>query len=313
MGTLNMSLYPIADVSYIAPIPSSSPSLGCSLSTDQSNVYLLNGTSKISLPASYGFTPPAIPNSDIVNLANKLPTRGQALGQVVASTNSFGIWYLEGGSRKSIPSLTDLQLLGSNTSKIDRLNPGAISALPAAGIKLGTGQVVRAGDTGAIYVITSPTSMSWVGTIDDLRAYGYSQSSMDSSTSTILGQYYSQNSSQLSRYMYTPSGDIYIMDPNGCYGLTSSQATSFGQPDNIAQSGQPYASTIFPYVNLVNCKYASTFVKFPGQGVVYEVVGGVKHPISSWSKLQSLSQQPNPYIINLGSAILASLPTGETY
>jgi hypothetical protein len=308
MNTLKLPLYNLTNSSSFAPI-GSSPPLNCFNQIDASTAYLLNSNNKVLAPNSYGFSS-SFANSDLASVINQLPLRQASLGQVLQGTNSPIVWYLENGLKKGIPSLVDLRLLGISAQQIDRVTPGGVNSLPGLGLKMGVGQVVRASDTGTVYVVTSPTTKSWIATGDDFSAYSYSWNSIDNFPSSTIDQFYTTNPNPLSKYMYTSSGGVYLMDVNGCYGLTPSQIDAYGQPHTAAAAGQPYDSSIFPYLNLVNCKNGSIFVKAPNQYTIYKVENGTKRPVSTWSQLQNISGQSNPYIINLSDSTLQTLPTG---
>lgn len=310
MTTLSMSVYKIQNDNYTPTISPSPTPLGCSVNINAIS-YVLNGGNRISVPTADGFDPATSLSSDLTTLASQLPVRNQPLAQVVSATNSSGVWYIENGLRKVIPSVTDLHLLNISGSVVDKILPGALNSLAAGKLKVAVGQVVRANDTGTIYVITSPTTMSWVSTMNDFVAYGYSTATMDSVTSSQITQSYTVNQNPLGKYMYTPVGGIYIMDPSGCYGFTQSQASNFGVPLTASAAGQTYSSNIFPYINLVNCKPVSQFVKSTSQGTVYQIINGIKHPISSWAKLQSLSHETNPTIMVLSDALVSTYPSGS--
>lgn len=309
MSSLALPLNILSNDNYVASITSSA-SLGC-INSDGTNTYLLNGSNKIIAPGSYGLSPTTL-DQNLIGLENALPTRSNQLGQVVEATNSPIVWYIENGIKKGIPSLFDLQLLGYNGSQIDWISPAAVNALPGTGLKLGLGQVVKDGGGATVYVITSPTTKTPIATPDDFEAYNYSWTTIESFPQVVLDQYYATTNTVLSKYLYTASGANYLMDPNGCYGLIPSELTAFGQPLTATQAGQTYSSSIFPYVNLVKCMNGSIYAKSVDQSTVYWINGGIKYPISTWGKLQSMSGQSNPYIIALSDSTLAQLPTGAT-
>jgi hypothetical protein len=310
-GTLGMQLYRLGSDSNVAAITPTS-SLSCLDSTDSSTTYVLNGANKVTVPSSYGFGAPNVVNADLATVINKLPTRSSSLGQAIQATDSPVVWYLEGGIKKGIPSLSDLKLLGIGTPQIDRLIGGAVNALPGAGLKLGLGQVVKANDSAGIYVVTGATTMTPIASGDDFTAYGYAWNTIESFPASAL-QAYSSTGSVLSKYLYTSNGGVYLMDPSGCYGLGTSQVTAYGQQQTANLAGQSYAFSIFPGINLVNCKNASLYIRVTGDSTIYEVGSGQKHPISTWSVLQSRSGQANPPILSLSQTALNSLPTGSTY
>lgn len=308
MSTMGMSLYKLPSDTYIPSTPSATP-LSCVNQFDSSTMYLLNRANRILVPSSYGFAAGNI-DTNLNVVANKLPARSSSTGNVIQATNSPIVWYLENGVRKGIPSTLDLSLLGIQASQIDRINPGAVNALPMSGLKMGVGQVVRASDTGAVYVITTSTTKSWIGTPEDFIAFGYSWSSLMSFPSSVIDQFYTTSPTPLNHYLYpSGGGGAYLVDTQGCYGLNNTQLTAFGQPTSVTQG---YPHTIFPFLHLVDCKNGSVYVKAPNSFTIYWVDAGQKHPISTPAALISHSGTSNPYIITVNQRVLDSLATGST-
>lgn len=310
-GPLGTPLYRLANDSYMSPVTNSSI-LGCSLNTDQTTTYVLNGASKIPVPASYGFSS-TIPNQDLLTLANKIPVRSLPLGQTIKSDSGSTVWYIESGVRKAIPSMTDLSLLHISTSQIDIIGSGAAFSIPVKGVKIGIGQVVMSNTGGAVYVVTGSASKTSFANGDDFTAYGYSWQGIETFSSTVLDQLYPTSTGNISKYLYVQSSNnTYLMDSNGCYLFSDSQLSSYGQSQANIQNNQTYNASIFPYTNLPSCKQISAYTKSPSSSTVYQVNNGQKDPVSSWARLQSISQQSNPYIITLGDSTLATLPTGPS-
>ncbi|HVV25582.1 MAG TPA: hypothetical protein VHC21_00930 [Candidatus Saccharimonadales bacterium] len=310
-GPLGTPLYRLVNDSYISSVGTPS-GLGCLYNTDASTTYTLNGSNKILIPSSYGISS-TIPNSDLLNLINKLPSRSSSLSKVVKGPSSATVWYIENGVKKSIPSMTAFNLLGLNLNQIDTISDSAVSAIPTGGMKLAVGEAVKTDDNGAVFVVDSDGSRISFASGDDFSAYGYNWNSIDSFPSTSLNSYYPSTGTSISPYLYDQTTDkVYLMGLSGCYSLDASQLTSFGQSQSAIQAGQSYSSSIFPYVSLSSCKPVSLFVKSSSQGTVYWVDSGQKHPFTSWQSLQSYSNQSNPNVITLSSTTINSLPTGTS-
>lgn len=310
-STLKYPLHRLAYDDYIGGGSATAP-LSCGINTDASTMFVLNEGNKISVPSSYGFTS-TIPPTDLLNIANNLPTRSNSLGTAIKSNNANSVWYLESNARKGIPSMVDLGLLNLTPSQVDTLVPGAINTLPASGIKHGVGQVVKANESGTVFVITSPTSRMAIASGDDFMAYKYDWKSIIQSPLAVLDSLYPATANKtISKYLYNGEGSVYLMDPNGCYGLNTAQVTAYGQAATADTAGQPYPSTIFPYVKLVDCKPASQYIKGNSSSTVYYVKEGQKYPISSWQTLTTMSGSSNPYIIIVSNSTLQSLPYGPT-
>jgi hypothetical protein len=310
-GPLGTPFYKLANDSYIGAI--SNPStLGCKYNTNASSTYILSGSSKILIPSSFGVND-VVPNQDLLNLINKLPDRPSNLNRAVKTSDLATIWYIESGTKRPIPSMADFNLLGLDANKIDTVANNALQSVPGGGMKIGLGQVVKTDTSGAVYVITSDNSRYSVASGEDFTAFGYNWGSIETFPAASLNQYYPAANNSLSSYLYDQAtARVYLMGIGGCYYLSSSQLTSFGQTQGSIQSSQTYPSTIFPYISLGNCKSVSLYVKYPSSGTVYWVDSGQKHPFTSWQSLQSHSGTATPYIITLTSTTLNSLTTGSS-
>jgi hypothetical protein len=309
-GTLDTPLYSLADNSYIGGI-GSPPSLSCLVNTDASTTYTLNDSNKVLIPNSYGVAAPVL-NADLLAIANKLPSRSGQLGRLIKSAGPT-IWYVEGGQKKSIPSMSDLSLLGSNINDVDIVNNGASAYIPSSGVKIGNGQVVKSNESGTVYVVTSAGGRTALASGDDFLGYGYSWNNIESFPASVIDQWYPVANSAISKYLYDQASDsVYLMDRYNCYKLNSSQLTSYGQSQTSIQSGQPYSSTLFPGVSLSTCKSGSVYVKAPGQDTVYWIDAGSKHPFTTWNSFQAKTQQSNPAPSPLSQTTLDTLPVGSS-
>ncbi len=311
-GPLETPLYQLADGSYIGSVGTPS-SLSCAVNTNVSTTYLLNSTNKVSVPASTGFTAPVV-DSNLLTLVNKLPARSNPLGQVIKASGQPTAWVVQNGNKATIPSITDFNLLGLSSSSVDSIASGAASAIPTSGIELGVGNVVKTTSSGTVYVVVPDNKLIAFASGDDFTAYGYNWPAIETFPSATLTQSYTiETGTTISKYLYdAPSNSVYLMDANGCYSMSPSLLTAYGQTQSTLESSQSYTSSNFPNLHLSSCKPASLFVKAPNQGVVYWVTNGQIDPISSWSKLQSLSQQNQPYIITLSPSTLATFAYGPT-
>lgn len=308
-STLNYPLYKLAYDNYVGGGTSTVP-LTCAVNVDASTMLVLNKTNKVSVPTGYGLSA-AIVNADLAAIVNQLPTRSAPLGQVVKSADNPPIWYIESGARKSIPSMKDFELLKLSLAQTDTIARGAANALPASGIKHGIGQVVKANETGTVYVITSATARTAIASGDDLMAHKYSWNTIIQSPSAILDILYpAADGKTISKYLYDQRTDkVYLMDANNCFAMDATYLTSYGQSKSTVQTNQTYLSSIFPYINLDVCKPPSVYAKSNTQGTVYWIDAGKKHAFSSWSQLEAHSGTQSPNIITLTDSTLATLTT----
>jgi hypothetical protein len=306
---LGTPLYKLADDSFIGSFTPTA-TLSCSVNNGSSN-YLLNGSNKVTVPQAYGLPNGQALDQNLTPLINSLTTRSNPLGRLIKSVGQPPVWYIESGLRKSIPSMTDFNLLGYNSSQIDTIAPGAVGSLPSGSIKLGLGQVVKSAESGTVFVVTNSNTRMPFASGDDFTAYRYSWSSIESFPATILDQAYPNTNMSVNKYLYDQSSNsTFLVDAYGCYSLSSPQLTSYGQSQSSIQAGQNYQSSLFPYLSLSSCRSGSVYVKGPDSGTVYWIDGGQKHPVSSWNSLVSKSGTSNPYIITLSNSTINTFSTG---
>lgn len=285
--------------------------LGCLYNDGQSTSYLLNSSNKYSIPAQYSITTTALP-ANAAAYVNTLPFASGALKQAVRGTTQSTVWYIQNGARIAVPSMSNFTLLGLG-AQLDILTDGAVNSLPVTtGVKLGTGQVVKTPDSSSVYVISGNSRLA-IASPDDFNALHFDWNNIETYTSSTLDTGYLYNNVVLNRYFYnSPNTTTYLLDAKGCFTMSSSALTSYGQDQNTIQSNQSYQASTIPYVNFSNCKPISTYVKSANQSTVYWVDGGQRHPVSSWNKLVSLSGTSSPNIITLSDSTLSTLPVGTT-
>lgn len=304
--------YQLADNSYVAPISPTTSLNNCVINNGSGTTYLLNGNGKLPISSAYGTFSSQTLSSDLNTFSNKFPTASISLKQYIKSAASSAVWYLDSGVRKLVPSLSNFNLLGLAASSVDTINSASISSISESGLKLGTGQVVKSESSGTVYAISGNTRIAYSNG-NDFQAYRNSWSSVEVYSQALLDQSYPTSGQVISPYYYNSSGNnLYLMDSNGCYMLNSSLQNNYGKNQSTIASSQTYSASIFPGLNLVHCRLASVFVKQPGQGTIYWISDGKKHPFSSWSALVQLSGSNNPDIINLSSTNLQTFPNGPT-
>lgn len=307
--SLAVPMYTLAFDSYIAPITAGGGALSCVVNNNAGTTYILNRVNKLSVPSSYGSYPSQTLNANLATMIDRMPNHSSAVRRAIKTSASSTIWYLENGVKKPIPSMQNLNRLGIVVTDVDVLDGGPLSSIQSSGIKLGNGQPVKSNDSSSVYAINNGTRIAFANG-NDFEALGYSWHSIESYATAQLDGDYPATGTSVNKYLYDQgSAKLYLMDKYGCYLLSTSMATSYGQDSSTIASSQPYAATIFPR-NLSSCAMGSLYVKPPDGSTVYWIDGGQKHPISSWSTLVSHSGQSNPYIISLSGVTLQSFPTG---
>jgi hypothetical protein len=299
-GTLNTPIYRLPDNSYASAINPSS-SLDCLINTGSGN-NLLSKNLRYSVPSAYGLSSPPVSNADIIGLSNKIPASSAALKPYLKSSNSSGIWFLDSGQRRLVPTLSNFNLLGLSASQIDVLDSSAFSSLPASGIKLGDGKAVKTDNSDAVYLVSGNSRVQYL-TSDDFLAYGNSWNDIETYPTATLDALYPPTAGTVGKY-YLNSGTskVYLIDKYGCYYLDSPTVTSFGTPATN--------SYVFPRLNLSGCLNGSVYVKQNDGPAVYLMDAGKKRAFATWNALVNYSNSSNPRIITLSQSALAPFAEG---
>lgn len=304
----DIPMYTVANNSYLPSITTGN-SLSCVVRDSQNILYFLNQNNKYNVPEAYGEFAHQVLNSNLTKIIERLPTNSAPVKRAVKSNNSSTVFWLDGGTKKAIPSIANFNLLGLTTSQVDVLS-GTLSSIAQSGIKLGNGQVVKLTDSGTVYVIHNDNRIAFASG-DDFVAYMYGWSQIETYPSSVLNSDYPSSGTNISKYLYDQgSNKVYLMDSRGCY-VFSTQFENYGQNFNTIKDNQPYLSNLFPKLNLSMCKPASVYVKADNQGTVYWLENGVKRPFTSWLSLQNHSSQDSPYIITLSNSTTQKFPSGQ--
>jgi len=302
-------LHTLALDSYIAPITSVG-SMSCLTKADASTTYLMSGAKKYIIPSEFGsFGTQSQPEA--ITLAQKVTTNSSPLKQAIKSSSSATVWYIENGYKKAVPSLSNYSLLGLNSNLVDVLKESSVNALPANGIKLGTGQLVKSTDQSTVYVVDGNTKIPYTSG-EDFEAFRNQWSSIESYEPNSL-QPFTTNTQPIYRYLYDSStSKVFLIDKQGCYALSDQLLEDLVQDKNAIITNQNFGVSIFKNVDLSKCANASSYFKTPTQPTVYYIENGTKHPISSWSALQAHSGQQNPTITGVSDSTIEPLATGST-
>ena len=312
-STLGIPLYQPAYDSDVAFNSSAATLSSCIINNGQGTTYLMNGSNKYAIPTSLGtFSGTMGPNSNLLELVSKIPSANSPLSQVIDSPSSSVVWYLENGVKETVPSLNTLSQLGFNTNQITSVGNAVMSSIPTAGIKLADGEPVKSTTSGAVYMVSGNSRVLFASG-DDFAAYHFNWSNIASLAQTSLDQYYPYNGVVIEKYIYNfANNTAYIADKYGCYSLTASQLSNYGQTQAGIISAQNYSGNLYRNLNLSQCSSASNYVTDPSSGVVYSLSNDTKYPFSSWNALVTASGTTNPYIIDLSSSTLATFLTGAS-
>lgn len=308
-GTQGTPLYQLYNDSYVSPI-SSVQTIGCTASDGSGNSYLLNSVNKLIIPPSYGFSAGPAINSTLQALLDRLPVVSAPLKQAVKANNSSGVWFLEAGQRKLIPTYRNFQLLGLNDSSLHILDPSALTALPAAGIKLGEGALVKPDSSAGVFVVHNNHRSAY--SYNEFIAFGNNWNDIEQYNTSTLDAFYPADGNTISNYLYDSGlGKVLLVDPNGCYSLDPPLDIDFAKPSSSVSSSQPYTSSIFVSLDRSKCSSASNFVKRRGESLVYYVKNGVKRPFNTYSSWVGFTGGGNVKVLTVETQVLDSLPSGS--
>lgn len=310
-SSLKTPMYSLVYDTDVAPINSTVNLTSCMVTNNQGTTYLLNGSNKYSIPSNYGtFSGTINLNSDLSGLINNVPSASSPLSQAINSPNSPVVWYLENGTRETIPSLSTLTQLG--ISQITGLGNYVLSSIPTGGIKLADGELVKSDNNGAVYMVSGNSRILFASG-SDFIAYHFNWSDIETIPQANLDQNYPYNNVVVQKYIYDYSNNTeYIADQNGCYSLTTNQLSNYGQTQTGIINAQVYSGRLYRNLNLAQCSPASNYVADPSTGTIYSLNNGIKDPFSSWNALVIASGTTSPYITNLSPSTLATFPTGPS-
>lgn len=284
--------------------------LSCVVNDGQNNL-ALNNTSKLIIPSFYGLIGTNT-GTELKTLLDKMTTRTTPLKKYIKTSDSAAVWDIENGKRKVIPSYLSFLLLGLNSDSIDIINQNVLNQIPTNGIKLAEGQLVKDPSSAAIYVIGKDERILFPSS-DLFTAYGNKWNTIETYPTADLNLYYPISGTSVSDYLANISlGKAYIIGQNGCFELTSSTLSALNTNYATLLASQPYSSTIFKNLNPI-CGTSTNFLKLRGQSVVYWIDSGKKYALNTYTAMLNKNGGQEPIVVEVTSAFLANIPTGEPY
>jgi hypothetical protein len=231
----------------------------------------------------------------------------------VKRNDSAAVWYIEDGKLRLIPSYSSFVLLGLKDSDIDTLSPSFITSLPSNGIKLASGQLVKDPTSAAVYTIANNQRLLFASS-DSFIAYHNNWNTIETYPSSALDQYYPYLSVAANDILVDKANSkVYLISPNSCFTLDSNHLAAIGKDYTSLSNAQTYDLAAFRNLNLTSCVAGTSFIKQPGQSLVYWLDGGQKHPLNTYSAMLSKNNSQPPVVMEAGSAFLSTIPTGSSY
>lgn len=308
-GAQSTPLYTLTNDGYVASI-SSAATLSCLVNGGASNVYLLNRANRFTVPGSYGVAPGVSVAADIKTLAERLPDGG-TLKQAVKVSGGAAVWFIEGGARKLVPSLANYNRLGLTNTSVANVESGAASSIPAAGIKLGDGQLVKSNASSDVFMVRGAGRIAYPSA-ERFIAFRNSWGDIETYSASDLDGGYPASGQVVKAYLSAGSpASIYLVDTNGCYLLSGGLPAEYGQDSAALVSGQSYTASLFTGLNLASCRQGTRFIMPAGGGTVYWLEGGTRRPFTSWASLVAKNGGTVPGIVELSAPNLASFTLGS--
>ena len=309
-GQYGLPVYRLAQNNYVAPITPQS-ALSC-VTNDGASTQILNQDSRYTVPTAYGLTGSVI-NADLKSLQERMPLRATPIKQYIKASGDSAVWSVESGKRRLIPSYTSFIMLGLTDSSVDTINPYVVSSIPTNGIKLADGQLVKSPSDAAVYVIAGGQRVLYSSS-DTFLAYHNSWSSIETYASSGLDQSYPYSQNSVSDTLVDKvNSKAYLINLGSCFVLNDTSLTSLGTSLASLSSSQSYDSSIFKNLNLSSCSTATTFIRQPGQSLVYWLNAGQKYPLYTYTAMLSKNSGSSPIVMEVDPSILSSIPTGVGY
>lgn len=299
----------IVDDSFIDTAPQNATALSCSVITNNGTRLILAGAHNIAyvIPDSFQITNGLPLPANLSSLALNLPQ--SPLSSMIKSDSADAVWKIENGSKRLIPTYSNLTLLGYPATTLSVVDSGTINSLPTGVPILANGQVVKSDTSNAVYGIVNNNRVLY-STPELFEAYGNSWSNIETYSQSYLDNIYPVAQYNYSNFLSSSDpNNNYFVDSTTCMTLDAQTLTAFGKD---RASLQTYSSSSYPLLSLKNCVPASNFIKSTDNAAVYYVNAGAKHPISSWAKLLELNNGTQPTIRSISSTSLNIIPTGDT-
>lgn len=308
-GRQSTQLNTLVSDEFIEPIPQNSPALSCNVVANNKRI-ILAGTDNLSyaVPDNFQITNGQQLTTELSNIALRLPQA--TLSPFVKSSTSEAVWKLESGTKRLIPSYSNLTLLGyPNTHTIATIDNVTISSISTGPNILGNGQVVKSDSSDAVYSIID-NKRTIYSSPELFIAYGNNWSAIETYPQVYLDTNYPIASFNSSHYLSTTDTNInYLVDENYCMILDLQTLNAYGQNRSSLQS---YSASKYPFIKTQNCTASTKFIKSTNSPVVYYIDNGAKHALSSWAKLLELNSNAQPNVRTLTSSALNTIPSGPT-
>lgn len=220
-------------------------------------------TNVVAFPTTALANLPAAPSSDVVR-----------------DVSSGGIFTMESGKKRWIPTADDFFALNYKASQIVDISDYAASQIPTGSIKLAEGTLFRINSSAAIYILNNSQSVV-IPNPSYFGYYNFNANKINDFDSSVLTAY-PLAATALTVIVQNQSGQFFVAANRQLYGLPVSAISSWGVSTN--------GSTILSqqvFANIPSESTISSFARTP-DGTIYFGSGGAAHKIGSYQTFLNL-------------------------
>ena len=305
---VNVPTYRIPQSDYTAQ-PVQPQNISCIVNDGESNL-LMSYDRRMRISATTTVTAQAL-NGDLRTLASKLPLSSNSVGQFLKSPDTPAVWFIDGTTKRVIPSYTTFTLMGLNDSNVNVVSSSFLNNFVENGIKLSEGQLVKNTDSAEVYVVGNGQRFAYDSS-NIFEAYSNDWSNIETYSRQMLDQHYPYQGKRVASILIDKTKDkAYLVNKGVCIILSTDTLQAMGKTITSLKSLQPYDATIFKYFNLANCNQSSTlFVKSSSQSLVYWLDNGTKRPLNTYNAMLSKNGGRSPVVMTLENELIDSIATG---
>jgi hypothetical protein len=241
--------------------------LRCAAQDSTSNIYLLdNGMRYPATQNGAGLSPVSPPDS----LINRL-SQGNIKSVIKGSGSELSSF--EAGKARPILSMDAFFKFGFTGSDIQTLDDAAYNIIPKGAKKLAVGTLLLE-PSGGVSIANTTSSRLQIVSIQQFAAYGYDWNNLVRVNSLDLNSF--PSSGNLSSYIKIGT-DVYFVDGRVRYLVPAAIDSNLGITRSAltSQDSQLLMNNTLPWT-------MTKFIKSSNNPAVYEIIGGVKHPLASW-------------------------------
>lgn len=265
--------------------------------------YLVDGGNKKVYGAS-GMTAWGLEDSDYTLLSDRAVNRlgsGSKVSQLITDHRP-GIYYVEGGKRHGIPSMSDFSRLGFSWSKVDSVSQTALSILPRGADLYAPGALVRT-PNGAVFMLDVNYVARGVNTPALFVRFGFNWNQVKNVTAKGLDGYTFESLRTLLR---DSSDNKFYLVENGVYHYMDSSAMGASQYDFGSLPNNSVDSKVFD--TLTKGKQLTRFIRGSGP-TVYYIENGKRRAITTEAKFYQLGGSW-AQVINVSDEFLGEISRG---